>query len=150
MADLNNDGAEDRKKRGGKYYVYTYLLRLIKERKPFPSTYGIECFNCNLGSYNNERVCPHNKPIIISEISRFRKLHKKVIIKYGGMCVGCGETELGFLTLEHIEGGGRKEIREKFRGLATYFYMNLRDIPIRDDITVLCYNCNYLQSIIRD
>jgi hypothetical protein len=62
-----------------------------------------------------------------------------VIAKYGGACACCGETRLEFLTIDHINGGGAEE-----RGrTGTNFYITLHKAPKRDDLRVLCMNCNW-------
>ena len=134
---INNDGRKDR--RGSGSHLYASLYKQLPNLEE-----GLRdlCWNCNAGSGNNHNVCPHKDPVDIDALIGNRKCHKQALMKYGGICVGCGETELGFLTLEHINGGGKKEIREKFDGQSDRLYRHLRDGPIRDDITVLCWNCN--------
>lgn len=74
-----------------------------------------------------------------------RRTRKKVIDKYGGHCECCGETELLFLTIDHIvRGSGAQERKEK---TGTAWYMALLDTPRRDDLRVLCYNCNMGREI---
>ena len=33
----------------------------------------------------------------------------EIVKAYGGLCQCCGETELAFLSLDHVNGGGRQE-----------------------------------------
>lgn len=71
-----------------------------------------------------------------------RRLKDDVFFTYGGyICVCCGETELFFLTIDHIEENGgihRKEIHQKGRN----FYRWLRKNNYPDGFQVLCFNCN--------
>ena len=138
---VNNGGAEDRLHRGISG-VYRYLYRLIQNGEELPDIYKVECYNCNAGGYSNNGICPHKNPLILERVSKARRMHKDIIIKYGGMCSKCNETELGFLTVDHIDGGGSKEVQETFRGQTARFYRHLRDDPIRNDIEILCWNCN--------
>ena len=58
---------------------------------------------------------------------------------YGGACACCGEYRFAFLTIDHIEGGGRKH-REQFTSNdALYRWLKQEQ---REGFRVLCYNCN--------
>lgn len=59
---------------------------------------------------------------------------------YGGcICVCCGEVNLGFLTLDHINGcpEGRKRKDTTIR-----LYSKLKQLDYPRGFQVLCYNCN--------
>lgn len=142
IAHVNNDGARDRKNRGGCQQINRYLFNLIQQGKQIPKEYIIECWNCNSGKRYNNNICPHISPVVLSNLSHRARLHKRVIQKYGDICSKCGENNIGFLTIEHINGGGQREIREKFKGENCTFYRYLLKTDKRKDITVLCYNCN--------
>ena len=64
----------------------------------------------------------------------------EVIKKYGGVCYCCGEKEILFLTIDHINNDGKKD-RDG------YFYNRLRKGDIRKDLQVLCFNCNLGKSV---
>lgn len=68
-----------------------------------------------------------------------QSVRMQAIIKYGGVCECCGESELAFLVLDHKNGGGTKA-----RGGYAYAeYSRILRLPInRDEIAVLCANCN--------
>ena len=62
---------------------------------------------------------------------------------YGGyVCSCCGETNKGFLTLDHISGGGRKHLRESSKHGGNSFYSYLKKNNFPPGIRVMCYNCN--------
>ncbi len=74
-----------------------------------------------------------------------KRVRKAVVDKYGGKCCCCGETELLFLTMDHKNNDGGKErlaLSGRKGGKSSSFYMKLRREPVRDDIQVLCFNCN--------
>lgn len=74
-------------------------------------------------------------------------LKHQVIEKYGGVCICCGENQILFLTIDHINNDGKME-REKIKNYTTKsFYLNLRKTDIRDDLQVLCFNCNIGKTI---
>lgn len=66
------------------------------------------------------------------------KVRLAVIKGYGGKCVCCGETEIKFLCIDHIDGGGKKH-RKKTKG-HTYPDLLKRNFPKGHQ--VLCHNCN--------
>ena len=73
------------------------------------------------------------------------KLKQEVFAAYGGKCVCCGETELHFLTIDHIHGGGRAHMKSLGnKGKAgSNFYRWLRNAGYpRDKFQLLCQNCN--------
>ena len=68
-----------------------------------------------------------------------KKVRENLIIAYGGKCVCCGETEMKFLALDHINNDGNKQRKEIGSGIQMYLYIK-RNMP--KDIQVLCHNCN--------
>lgn len=68
-------------------------------------------------------------------------LRSTVISKYGGKCQCCGESRLGMLAINHVNNDGHVE-----RSAANYngatFYRTLRDNDLRNDLEVMCANCN--------
>src|SRR3990167_9777047 len=54
-----------------------------------------------------------------------RALRLEAIAAYGGKCRCCGETEEKFLTLDHINGGG-KQHRLRARGSTGTIYRDLK------------------------
>jgi hypothetical protein len=76
-----------------------------------------------------------------------QKRRLEVLTHYGGTplkCQCCGESNIEFLTIDHINGGGnqqRKHIRSK-NGKTINFYKWLVDNNFPEGYRVLCYNCN--------
>lgn len=67
---------------------------------------------------------------------------KELVAAYGGKCVCCGETEMWFLTIDHIFGDGSKCRKiEGGGGQMLYSYLRKLGYP-RDRYQLLCYNCN--------
>ena len=75
---------------------------------------------------------------------RYEKKAKKAVFEnYGKKCSCCGESNLLFLSIDHINGGGtkhRKRIREK---ITTWLYRN--NFP--KGYQTLCFNCNWGKHI---
>lgn len=67
---------------------------------------------------------------------------REAIDAYGGICACCGEEHLEFLTIDHINGGGR-EHRKQSGAVGKYFYIWLRKQGYpQGELRVLCFNCN--------
>lgn len=56
-------------------------------------------------------------------------------------CVCCGEEIYEFLTLDHVDGNGRKH-RESLRGGGLYDGLKNAGYPSEPRLQILCYNCN--------
>jgi hypothetical protein len=63
---------------------------------------------------------------------------------YGGQCRCCGETELSFLSIDHINGGGRSHRKSLglTAGQSFYFWLKENGFP-KDEFQVLCMNCQW-------
>lgn len=68
-----------------------------------------------------------------------------VLVHYGGdppKCVCCGETYLEFLSIDHINGGGRKHLKQiGCYGQGFYAWLIKNNFP--EGYRVLCINCNF-------
>lgn len=74
-----------------------------------------------------------------------RKIHKEVLEKYGGKCECCGEIHWEYLSIDHINQDGAKERKHLYGqqgGCPHRFYLKLKKEPKRNDLRVLCMNCN--------
>ena len=98
---------------------------------------------------NKERKRKYNREYRNKNIERFRnterlerqKLRLEVLYRYSKgipKCACCGETEIRFLSIDHING--RKEEERKLSGAKLYFF--LKRNPIDKNIQILCHNCN--------
>ena len=69
---------------------------------------------------------------------------EKVLDRYGRACSCCGEACTLFLTVEHLDGGGRKHRRTM--GTQT-IYVWLVNNGFPEGFTILCYNCNCVKRV---
>jgi len=61
------------------------------------------------------------------------------------ICNHCGEQNLDCLCIDHILGGGRKQLREtKSKGSSFYHWLINNGLP--DGYQILCANCNLIKS----
>lgn len=65
---------------------------------------------------------------------------------YGRKCTCCGESEIKFLTIEHLNGDGKNHRKEVGTGLNMLKDLKKQGFP-KDKYTILCYNCNSGKSI---
>ena len=107
-------------------------------------------FNIN-NNYNICNICMidiNKKSIIINYEDKITKKQYRLSVKnniinnYGGKCACCGETDPLFLTIDHINGGGRKEGRGS---IDLYLKLISENYP-KDKYQLLCYNCNCSKS----
>lgn len=78
-------------------------------------------------------------------INKRRKKIKQIVVEhYGGECACCGEKEVAFLTVDHINNDGaehRKEVKH------TRMYVWLRQNGYPPGYQILCWNCNCGRAI---
>jgi len=75
-----------------------------------------------------------------------RNVRIETIAAYGGKCACCGEWRLEFLSLDHKHGGGYAERKAKKTwgrgGIGFYLHLKRDGFPRKDELRVLCMNCN--------
>lgn len=84
----------------------------------------------------NRKRKPEN-PLTIK--ARHRKNRQEVISHYGGKCACCGESVFEFLSIDHINGDGRKH-REQIKTQDICDWLRKNKYP--EGFRVLCFNCN--------
>lgn len=91
---------------------------------------------------NKEKLNLYNKTLHINK--------KTIVIEhYGGKCACCGETEISFLTMDHVNGGGNQHRKEIFNGNKhgnIYPWLITNGFP--SDFQILCWNCNLSKAFL--
>jgi hypothetical protein len=72
-----------------------------------------------------------------------RELRRRINEKYGNKCANCGFSDPRALHIDHVHGGGQKEIRGGRGGGMSYYYRVLKDQT--DRYQLLCANCNAIK-----
>lgn len=72
----------------------------------------------------------------------YEKLHLEVLNAYGGKCICCGESHPHFLSIDHINGGGKKDRKDRGCETSGNKWYRLLLKQHFDHIQILCYNCN--------
>lgn len=92
------------------------------------------CFDCN--EKQRERARTY-----------FRNQKLEVLNHYGAVCNCCGETEDAFLSIDHINGDGKKHRQQinggKGRTAGSRFYSWIVKNNFPENLQVLCMNCNF-------
>jgi hypothetical protein len=83
-------------------------------------------------SQNKEKVAITNR-------LRQERLKRSVVESYGGHCVCCGENEIRFLTIDHVNHDGKEH---RAPGINVYQDLIKRGFP-KDGFRLLCMNCNF-------
>ena len=119
------------------------------------------CRDCANPRLHDKRYCAdcltNNKARLTDLENQRRVMNSRQILKdrvfeaYGGyVCACCGETEITFLTIDHIDGSGR-EHRGKVLGNRSTggdrFYRWLKKNDFPPGFQVLCRNCNWGKHI---
>lgn len=82
---------------------------------------------------------------------KYRLEFKLIVMKHYGdsKCECCGESNIGFLTIDHINNDGKKHRDElKKRGDSFYSWLIKQKFP--KGFRVLCFNCNLGRAITND
>ena len=77
-----------------------------------------------------------------------RGVKAEVMRAYGGACACCGEDNIDFLTIDHIDGDGHTERKgsdgehRRYGGQNYYKRLKAAGFPDWHRLQVLCFNCN--------
>lgn len=88
------------------------------------------CRDCNRDRYRKSRQTYQ------------QRTKREIIDTYGGVCACCGEENIGFLTIDHVNNDGAEHRREIGNRGGNAFYLWLRKNDYPDGFQVLCWNCN--------
>lgn len=70
----------------------------------------------------------------------YLRLKLKVLDGYGGACVCCGDDFIWRLTVDHVDGDGKKHRAEVGVGAPFYRWIIKNNFP--SNLQVLCFSCN--------
>lgn len=99
------------------------------------------CYDCSIatnGKYECNPCTIRNRKGIKAAA---KKIKQAVFNHYGLKCACCGEDDLGFLTIDHVDGGGTKQRRaDGTEGEKLYRWLKKNKFPV--GFQTLCFNCN--------
>lgn len=101
--------------------------------------------SCQREASANRRKCEyHLDQYRRHAAQRHQRLKTDMFNAYGNACACCGETERGFLSVDHVQNDGADERRAFGRGGATMrVYALAKELGYpKDRYRLLCFNCN--------
>lgn len=105
------------------------------KKQGFPLGYRCLCLNCNVDAYHAREKMPTVWPVQ----EAFRKRLREVVLNaYGAKCACCGHEKTASLTLDHVEGGGKKHRKNLSMGVLSW--AKREGFP--KSLRCLCQNCN--------
>lgn len=125
---IHGGGKKDRRKSGGKYYLYGAILSGNRNKED----YNLLCANCNI-LYEYER----------GRISKPASLHLDALLRIGDRCAECGVTDVRVLQINHLISGGWKK-EAGYNHNMNFYRAILNGTRSTDDLNVLCANHNAL------
>jgi len=121
-----------------KYYSPCRDCRRLYERERYKKKKGVIL-------EQNRRYQKANRDKMNEYSRKFRtERRERVLAHYGKECACCGEKEMSFLAIDHIDGGGR-EHKRNLGHLHIYTWLIRNDFPT--GFQTLCHNCNYAKHI---
>lgn len=102
----------------------------------------------------HKKYYSQNKDVVLERVNSYKRgLWFDLIMMLGGKCTNSqclvpnGCEEISCLQLDHINGGGRKEVKE-FGGRIRILKYYLADpVLARKKLQVLCANCNWIKRV---
>lgn len=108
------------------------------------------CYSCGEIDAANARMAFHSESATergrrndLRSINHFKAKYQAFNAYGGCRCSCCGETEMIFLSIDHINDDGGKHREEIGGGTSTRLYRWLRRKGYPPGFRVLCYNCNF-------
>ena len=95
------------------------------------------CSHCTRSTVRGKARCEACSKVASDYIAR---LKIDVMNAYGGKCACCGESEMSFLTIDHVFGDGGVQ-RKVVRPSRMYNWLKKHGYP-KDRYQCLCFNCN--------
>ena len=116
-----------------------YSKRYYRERKK-----ASQCWGCSEPLPDNYTkvqcmACTEKRSARQRELGQ--QIKKQAMKAYGGPCACCGEAELAFVTIDHVNGDGRFDPRS-VGGADFYRKLRAAGFPNDPPLQVLCWNCN--------
>lgn len=128
-----------------------YIKNLDKLREKARETYHNKTSEQKKQRLDKLKLLRINDPIFLEKerkrsLKSRMKLKEIVINQYGGKCKCCNETELEFLSIDHINNDGNFH-RKTFTSGSKSFYLLIKDKNEYDLYQVLCFNCNWSKRL---
>lgn len=104
---------------------------------------------------NKSKIQEYHKQYYILNKDKFNKpgyhheylksLRSGLIELLGGKCIRCGFNDIRALQLDHINGGGLREVKIKGNNIVMYLSYSKNHDELKSKLQVLCANCNWIK-----
>jgi len=126
-----------------KEYFRTYRKNNLEKRKSDPARYkNNPKYKLKRQEYEKKYREKNGENLKKYGNEYNRSQRKKVLIHYGSQCACCGENQIEFLAIDHINGGGRQHRNS----ITTSIYRWIINNKFPSGFQVLCHNCNSAKS----
>jgi len=144
MNDKKSDNKKDSEDKIDNIPVCRECGVILTDKTWYPSFKKKHCYICKECNNKNSKEWQRNNRDKHNQQNRkeYRQLINEVIDAYGGKCKCCGETRREYLTIDHVNGDGRKHNREMGFSSPNGLYRWLRQNNYPEGFQVLCFNCN--------
>lgn len=96
---------------------------------------------------HNKRMALYMREYNKRNPSTYVQRHRIMLLDLLGMkCSKCGFSDVRALQIDHINGNGHKE-RLSIHGIKFYRYYLKNIDEIKDNIQLLCANCNFIKKL---
>ena len=69
----------------------------------------------------------------------------KLLLLLGDKCVRCGFSDVRALQIDHINGGGKQEMKKFGTNIVMYQYYVKNPEEAKQKLQILCANCNWIK-----
>lgn len=125
-----------------KAYSKKYHIKNRAKIAEYNNAYYIKNYE-KLKLYRKEYFTKNRERSLRQSKEHYQKTKSIVYDKYGNICVCCGESNLFFLNIDHVNDDGYKE---KYKGGARFSGTSFHIKIIRENFPpkyqLLCANCN--------
>jgi hypothetical protein len=114
-----------------------------------PQTFSREGYECYMNPLPNKDTYYERNRKELCEQSRKRNflIKKQLYARLGGNCTKCGFSDMRALQVDHVNGGGTKELK-KLEYRYEKYYQYLLSLPLKElksKYQLLCANCNWIK-----
>ena len=102
-----------------------------------------KCEKCYKKQYRIGYYAAHKEQWVRCYGENLRQWRIKVLEKLGNKCRRCGFSDPRALQIDHVFGGGNKELSEFGRSRQAYYKKVIADVEGRYQL--LCANCNWIK-----
>jgi hypothetical protein len=133
---MNPDEKKQKQREWSLKYYYSHKDECLERNRKWRREHTKERNEINKKSREKNR-----EKINIREAIRRRKIRLELIQLLGGKCIRCGENDWRCLQIDHVNGGGCKEIRENTKDRYLFYLRKVKEGS--KDYQLICANCNW-------